>query len=94
MESHKKLTPGLPARKELEPTLLTTTLREGNPLAQEHTAGKWQLQACQTLLGPGAERRDGKKQKTLAYLTSGQSGEAARRLAAKAHKRPVGSPAL
>ena len=35
-----------------------------------------------------------KKQKTLAYLTSGQSGEAAWRLAAKARKRPVGSPAL
>ena len=55
MESHKKLNPGLTARKELEPTSLTTILREGNPLTQEHTARKWQLQACQTLLGPGAE---------------------------------------
>ena len=55
VESHKKLNPGLTARKELEPTSLTTILREGNPLTQEHTARKWQLQACQTLLGPGAE---------------------------------------
>lgn len=53
--SHKKLTPGLTARKELEPTPLTSILREGNPHAQEHTARKWQLQACQTLLSPGVE---------------------------------------
>lgn len=42
----------------------------------------------------GRVKKNGKTQKTLACLTSGQSGKAAWRLAERVYKRPVGSPAL
>lgn len=63
--------PGLTAKKELEPTPLTTILRRGKRLVQEHTARNGS--SC-LASSPGSRVRmkRGERQKAGACLTTGQ----------------------